>query len=81
MEFKLPYWVSNGGDGSANVMFESTLSRAKKKCDEQDEGWGESSAGEVRLKVEEGKLFAWVWIPDPEDDDQEIRGWVKVPQA
>ncbi len=55
--FKLPYWVSNGGDGSANVRFCGTLAKAQEKDEAQSEGWGESSAGYVTLKVVDNKLY------------------------
>jgi hypothetical protein len=58
--YKLPYWVENGGDGSANVRFCSTLENAEKKCEgqsEKGEGWGEPSANTIELKVKNGKLF------------------------
>jgi hypothetical protein len=48
MEFALPYFVRHGGNGSAIVEFTPTL---------VDEGWGASSAGTVKLKVEGDKLF------------------------
>lgn len=57
MEFKLPYYVSNGGDGSANVCFTETFAQAKEFDEAQPEGWGESSARIIRLKVENGKLY------------------------
>lgn len=57
MEFALPYFVRNGGDGSAIVEFTPTLEAADKADSEMDEGWGESSAGTVKLKVEGDKLF------------------------
>lgn len=58
--FKLPYWVSNGGDGSASVRFETSEKEAEQKDDEQNEegeGWGESSASTVEIKVEDDKLY------------------------
>lgn len=54
---KLYYHVKNGGDGSANVKFHSTLEAAQKADEAQLEGWGESSADNVELKLEDGKLF------------------------
>ncbi len=62
MEFTLPYMVSNGGDGSANVVFYPTYREALQADDNQPMGWGESSADKLRLKVEDGKLFYWAYV-------------------
>ena len=74
--FRLHYHCQNGGDGSANVQFHENKERAKKADESQSEGWGESSASSVELKVEDGKIFFkslewndekkkydWVWKP------------------
>lgn len=74
--FKLHYYVSNGGDGSATVHFMPTLDEAKQEDEEQPEGWGESSAGTVNLKVEDGKLYFEKAIWDPGYK----RVWVEVQQ-
>lgn len=55
--FELPYWVANCGDGSVSVNFEQFLEDAERKDEEMDEGWGESSASTVSLKVENNQLF------------------------
>lgn len=75
--FKLPYWVMNGGDGSANVRFCSTLANAEEKCEKQSEGWGESSAGTIDLKVEDGKLFFLIERYD-EKKKKLVDIWVEV---
>jgi len=68
MEFKLPYWLRNQGDGSAMLIPERSLEIARKRCDSQPEGWGENSADVLILKVDEGKLFyrgyvdGWQWV-------------------
>ena len=75
MEFELPFYVRNGGDGSAIVEFAPTLAAAEASDDAQDEGWGESSAGIVKLKVEGGRLFFSDFM---EIDGRFQRGWVRV---
>ncbi len=55
--FKLHYYVSNGGDGSASVRLCKTEEEAEKEDEGQSEGWGESSASSINLKLEGGKLF------------------------
>lgn len=78
--FTLPYWVENGGDGSANVHFTSTLENAEKKCAAQSEngdGWAESSASTISLKVKDGKLFFLVNRYD-EKKKKLIDIWVEV---
>ena len=77
MEFKLPYWVSNGGDGSANVHFERTLNIAKKLCEEQDEGWGENSGDVIHLKVDDGKLYYRGFV----SDDGYKASWIEVTEG
>jgi hypothetical protein len=57
MEFDLPYYVQNGGDGSVIVRFQPTLDLAEYNDSEMSEGWGESSANTVKLKVEDNKLY------------------------
>ena len=87
MIFKLPYWVANGGDGSAIVRFTKTLKQAERRCDAQDEGWGENSAGEVIFKVVNGELFLksyryvnnkyenfWMPIPQTQEDIEAVEG-------
>ncbi len=55
--FKLPFYCSNGGDGSVSVRFCQSLEEAETKDSEMEEGWGESSARSVKIKVEDNKLF------------------------
>jgi hypothetical protein len=55
--FELPYWVKNGGDGSANVKFTPTFEEAEKLDEDQSEGWGESSANTLELKIKDGKIY------------------------
>lgn len=57
MIFRLPYYVENGGDGSANVRFYRTLVEAERAEAAEDEGWGEPSANVLTVKIENGKLF------------------------
>lgn len=72
--FRLHYWVSNGGDGSANVRFEKSHDEAEEKDAQQPEGWGESSASDVTLDIQDGRIVrkeeVWdgkkyntVWVP------------------
>jgi hypothetical protein len=56
-EFKLHYHVKNNGDGSASVEFHKTEKEADKSCQDQEEGWGESSASHVLLGVREDGLI------------------------
>ena len=53
---KVGYWVVNGGDGSANPQFTQTkeiAELAEKKDNEKfDGGWGESSAGELKIFID-----------------------------
>lgn len=51
MKFRIPYWLSNNGDGSASVVLERTIEEAHIMCDSQDEGWGENSAGYIEIDV------------------------------
>ncbi len=72
-EFKLHLWVSNGGDGSANIHAATSFAEAKMKCDEQDEGWGENSAISMKILIQDNRLYyqdyqsvdgkyKWVWV-------------------
>ena len=62
MEFKLPYFISNNGDGSASLQPCVTLREAEREDSEQPEGWGESSANELKIKVEDNKLYFWDYV-------------------
>ncbi len=64
MKFSLPFYVSSGGDGSANVQFCASLDEAAERDSAQDEGWGESSTSELKLKFERGKLFYEGYDPE-----------------
>lgn len=55
--FKLNYYVTNNGDGSASVRFCESAKIAEKLDEEQDEGWGESSASDFELKIENGEIY------------------------
>jgi hypothetical protein len=59
MEFKLFYNCRNGGDGSVSVDFFPNKKLADKAESESEleEGWGESSVGDVILKIEDGKIL------------------------
>lgn len=56
MEFKLPYYVRDNGDGSASVEFTASEAEADNNPD-AEEGWGESTSGNVHIKVENDKLY------------------------
>lgn len=63
MEFDLPFYVVNG-DGVPHVEFHQTVAAARQADDEQldnGEGWGDGTAGQVRLKIEVGKLYFRVY--------------------
>lgn len=59
--FKLPYWCKDCGDGSVSVRFSASIHDAEdeeeKNLEENGISWGETSAGTIVLKVEDGKLF------------------------
>jgi hypothetical protein len=55
--YEIPYYVSNGGDGSANVYFPQDKATAEKADENQYEGWGESSAGTLKIVIKDGKVF------------------------
>lgn len=72
VEFKLHYHCSNGGDGSVSVDFHESADKAKQADENMDEGWGESSASDVSLKLvgdtlyfreyeEVNGKYDWVW--------------------
>jgi hypothetical protein len=59
-EFYLHYHISNNGDGSASLRLHPTgdaAEAADNAQQESGEGWGESSNGHVKLKLEDGALF------------------------
>ena len=71
-EFELHYHCSNGGDGSVGVHFHQSEQEAQKADEEMEDGWGESSAHSVKLKLENDRLYfreyeevdnkyQWVW--------------------
>jgi hypothetical protein len=55
--FKLAYFLSNQGDGSAALNLYSTLAEAKKEEAKEDEPFAEDSANVIRLKVEGEHLY------------------------
>ena len=55
-KFQLYYWCSNNGDGSVSVHPNSDEALAEKLDEAQDEGWGESSAGQIDLQIKNGQL-------------------------
>lgn len=55
--FKIPYYVSNGGDGSVTVRFTTTLKQAEKADEELEEGWGESSVDSLHIRVDDEKVY------------------------
>jgi acylphosphatase len=57
VEFTLPYYISNNGDGSASVHFTSTEAEADKADEELEEGWGEPCSSTIKIKVENDKLY------------------------
>lgn len=69
--FRLNYHCSNQGDGSVAVRFHANAGDAEFADESQEEGWGESSASHVDLKVEDGKLFYL-------DYDEGADNWQKV---
>lgn len=77
MKIKVPYWISNNGDGSASLRLCKTPENAEKADEKQDEGWGESSAGELELIVEGDKVFFEKHVYD-KGKSQTIR--IEVPQ-
>lgn len=75
--FKLPYRVSNGGDGSVSVHFHVSEQAAEKEEEGDSEGWGESSVSSVNIKVEDGKLF---FQTHQYIDKKYQQVWIEVPQ-
>lgn len=72
--YRIAYWVSSGGDGSASVRFatdESEASRDERtEAESTGEGWAESSASTLELAVVDGALcrlerggLEEVWVP------------------
>lgn len=72
MEFKLPYYVRDLGDGSVKVEFCPTVSMAKILEDTDSQPFAEGSVNIIKLKVEDNQLFfrqlcrgedgyEWVW--------------------
>lgn len=68
--FKLHYHVINCGDGSVSVHFHQTEQQAKDADKKMDEGWGESSANYIDLKIENGQIYfkEYVCINEEESD-------------
>lgn len=64
MKFKIPYYITNNGDGSASLQLCRTLEEAAERDDEQSEngeGWGESSTGFIELELKDNKLYYKCW--------------------
>ncbi len=55
--FEIHYHVNNQGDGSVAVRLHQTKEEAEKADEKQSEGWGESSADSIRIKMKDGKLY------------------------
>lgn len=55
--YEIPYYVSNGGDGSASVMFPQDMEAASKADENQYAGWGEPSTGTLKIVIKDGKVF------------------------
>ncbi len=55
--FDLWYHCSDNGDGSVSVHFHQNEEQAVAADEEMEQGWGENSAGNVTLKVEDNKLY------------------------
>lgn len=56
MKYAVPYYVEDGGDGSASVRFTKTAKEAREKDSEQ-EGFSEETAGTLEIEVRDGKVF------------------------
>lgn len=55
--YEIPYFVNNGGDGSANVYFPQSEKVAEEADENQSEGWGEPSTGTLTIVIKDGKVF------------------------
>lgn len=70
--FKIHYHLQNNGDGSASVKLHPSLKEAEaqeeKDIEDGRDGWGESCAGSVHLKVLDGKIY---YRDDYYDEDGE----------
>lgn len=62
MKFKLPYYISNGGDGSASLNLYPRLVEAEVAEQDEDEPFGDRTADTIDLMVEDGKLFYRDWV-------------------
>lgn len=72
MKFKLPYYLSNDGAGSANLNLRSTLAEVEIEEGAEDEPFGEPTSGVIYLKVEDGHLYFRGWTKD------DTMGWIEV---
>ena len=58
---KVGYWVMNGGDGSAIAHFAQTkeIAETEEEKDSEDymDGWGEPSAGELKIYIDDKNNF------------------------
>lgn len=81
-EFDLPYFLRNQGDGSAVVVNCLTLEEAEKRCDEQDEGWGENSGNlQTVILTPEGKLYYEVDLEIDKENYKYETVWVEMKVA
>ena len=73
--FELPYYVSNGGDGSANVRFCKSFDEADNADMNQSEGWGESSASQLQLYFDGTDLYFenYDWDDDSTTYGQKVK--------
>lgn len=71
-DFKLHYHPRNNGDGSASAVFHETEDQAIKADEDMNEGWGESSAASLTIRMDANVLYfrkydrdkkEYVWIP------------------
>lgn len=58
--YKIPYWISNQGDGSVALRLCKSKEEAD-RCDkeqmESSDGWAESCSGEIEIAIRNGQLF------------------------
>lgn len=68
MKIKVPYHISNGGDGSASIELHPTREAADKADEEMEECWGEQCSGTLEIEIEDGKVFYQSYEPvDPNE--------------
>jgi hypothetical protein len=79
LEFKLHYYVQDNGDGSASVRFTASEKDAENHPD-AEEGWGESTASYIDVKVEKKKIFIREFRYNPETGKHGYE-WIEVQQS